>query len=129
MALDPPASLALLSEIRALASAASPPTPQDGVKQAPLGDTALWALLSVAEVARALGGLSPALTASLHLLPAEAAATPSMVTLEEARHAGLCGDCDVRYAALRMLIASPKTTTLPTEGEQALVEEVILEAI
>jgi hypothetical protein len=47
-----------------------------------------------------------------------------MVTLEEARRAGLCGDCDVRYAAIRVAVASPKTTTLPTAGERALVEEV-----
>lgn len=47
-----------------------------------------------------------------------------MVTLEEARRAGLCGDCDVRYAAIRVAVASPKTTTLPTAGERALVDEV-----
>lgn len=88
-----------------------------------LGDVPLWALLTVAEATRGLGGLDPALTQSLQLLPAPAS-TPPMVTLEEARRAGLCGDCDVRYAAIRVAVASPKTTTLPTVGERALVEEV-----
>jgi hypothetical protein len=127
MALDPPASLALLSEIRALSSQQDTGhSHSHGHSHGSLGDTALWALLSVAEVARALGGVGPALTASLQILPAapRAATSTPMVTLEEARRAGLCGDCDVRYAALRMAVASSKTTTLPTEGEQALVEEV-----
>lgn len=121
--MDPWASLALLSEIRALATASASSSATPSLL---LDDTALWALLSIAEVTRALGGLASALSNSLKILPAAARnqGRSPMVTLEEARRAGLCGDCDVRYACLRMAVASPKTTTLPTEGEQALVEEV-----
>lgn len=108
-----------MGHIRSLSSSPSTST---------LGDTHLWALLSVAEVARGLGGLDPALAQSLQLLPASSTqggtGSTAMVTLEEARRAGLCGDCDVRYAAIRVAVASPKTTTLPTAGERALVDEV-----
>ena len=70
----------------------------------------------VAEKARALGLPGTELVEERYEEP--------MVTLAEARRACLSGEDDLRTAALRLLIASNKTTTPLCPEEQALLEEV-----
>ena len=99
---DPGALIELLRELRRIGGSE--------------GDVALWALVVVAEKARALGLPGTELVEERYEEP--------MVTLAEARRACLSGEDDLRTAALRLLIASNKTTTPLCPEEQALLEEV-----
>ncbi|TFJ82302.1 hypothetical protein NSK_006421 [Nannochloropsis salina CCMP1776] len=122
--------LALLWELRRLAPASGREGGQEDRRQR---DTALWSLVVVAEVARRLGGGRLTTTrvgarrtpASALTLDVEVGAPSPMLSLEEARAACLSGDADLRMAALRMLVASAKTTTLPSALEQHLIETAL----
>ncbi|GAB5035431.1 Hypothetical protein NocV09_02600720 [Nannochloropsis oceanica] len=93
----------------------------------------LWALLVVAEVARRLGGGQLTSTKvggkkagkAATIVDVEVGAAYPMLSVAEARQGCLSGFSEVRMAALRMLVASPKTTTIPTLAEQALLEEAL----